>query len=74
MTTITIPNNLKEEKDLYVVTRSQYEMLQSFKNSSLSKNKIALNLKEGLSDIKNKRALGPFTSVASGLKALKKQK
>jgi hypothetical protein len=69
MATITIPKNFISNDDLVIIPRKQYESLLR----ANSKHILDKDMVEALEDAKNGRVIGPFSSLSSGLKALKKQ-
>lgn len=56
--------------DFVIIPRKQYENLLREKNASI----IDEELREALDDKKKGRVIGPFSSLAVGLKALKMAK
>lgn len=56
--------------DFVIIPRKQYENLLREKNASI----IDEELREALDDKKKGRVIGPFSSLAIGLKALKMAK
>ena len=69
MTTITIPKRFMLNNDFVIIPRKQYETLLREKDGYIDK-----DLREALDDAKNGKVVGPFSSLASGLKALKMAK
>ncbi|MBI2120469.1 MAG: hypothetical protein HYT94_02480 [Parcubacteria group bacterium] len=71
MTTITIPKNFISNDDLVIIPRKQYESLL---RGNKGKKSLDADMAEALEDIKIGRVIGPFSSLSSGLKALKTAK
>jgi hypothetical protein len=69
MATITIPKNFISNDDLVIIPRKQYESLLRANKNTLDK-----DMSEALEDAKKGRVIGPFSSLSSGLKALKAAK
>ncbi|OGI64635.1 hypothetical protein A3H53_03395 [Candidatus Nomurabacteria bacterium RIFCSPLOWO2_02_FULL_40_10] len=69
MTTITIPKKFMLNNDFVIIPRKQYETLLREKDGYIDE-----DLREALDDAKNGKVIGPFSSLASGLKALKMAK
>ena len=55
--------------DFVIIPRKQYETLLRQKDGYIDE-----DLREALDDAKNGKVIGPFSSLASGLKALKMAK
>ena len=70
MTTITIPKNFISDEELIAIPRKEYENLLRVKD----KKDLDLEIVEALDDVKMGRVIGPFSSLSTGLKALKMAK
>lgn len=70
MTTISIPKNIISGTKLVAIPYKEYEMLLAYKKNK----ELDEDLLDALKDIKKGRTIGPFSTLASGLKTLKKYK
>lgn len=76
MATITISKNFISNDDLVIIPRKQYEsLLRGIKDSNEETTaNLDKDMLEALDDIKMGRVIGPFSTLSSGLKALKRAK
>lgn len=77
MTAIAIPKELTKGEELVVIPKKLYERFLSLIESrsySSSRVKLDKGLLEALEDIKTGRVIGPFSTLARGLRILKEAK
>jgi len=65
-----IPKNFISDEELIAIPRKEYENLLRVKD----KKDLDLEIVEALDDVKMGRVIGPFSSLSTGLKALKMAK
>ena len=73
MNTLTIPNNLIQEKDLVLIPRRDYEQLVSDSSKETIKRdpRIDRELAISLAEIKAGKVVGPFDTVKEFMDSLK---
>lgn len=71
MTTVTIPREVTRGEELVVISRKLYEQFLRVMARKGTR-KLDAGLEEALSDVKEGRIIGPFSTLKQGLRMLKK--
>ena len=76
MNTITVPDNLTQEKDLVLIPRRDYDRLLSGSTGTFKKPKrlseLDKRLTKALEEVKRGEIYGPFNNVAELRRSLRK--